>query len=54
MLEYNFTDRINTNTSGGSPPPASPVPVQTTSQITHISLFLACKAVTTAIKQEKG
>lgn len=41
--------------SGTSPPPASPVPMQSgSSQITTISLAHACKAVTTAIKQEKG
>ncbi|KAJ8682291.1 hypothetical protein QAD02_018083 [Eretmocerus hayati] len=40
--------------SGGtSPPPASPIPAQATSQITNISLAHACKAVTTAVKQEK-
>ncbi|XP_011497969.1 PREDICTED: tuberin [Ceratosolen solmsi marchali] len=40
--------------SGTSPPPASPVPLQSSSsQITNISLAHACKAVTTAVKQEK-
>ncbi|XP_014220709.1 tuberin [Trichogramma pretiosum] len=40
--------------SSASPPPASPVPTQNaSSQITNISLAHACKAVTTAIKQEK-
>jgi hypothetical protein len=46
---------FNSSGSGSSPPPASPIPLQSTSsQITNISLAHACKAVTTAVKQEKG
>ncbi|OXU24396.1 hypothetical protein TSAR_012885 [Trichomalopsis sarcophagae] len=46
---------FNSSSSGTSPPPASPVPLQSANcQITNISLAHACKAVTTAVKQEKN
>lgn len=55
VLEHTTTERINSGGGGNSPPPINPVPLQHLScQITHMSLALACKAVISCIKLEKG
>lgn len=55
ILEHTTTERINSGGGGNSPPPVNPAPLQHLScQITYMSLALACKAVISCIKLEKG